>query len=362
MRMRRARLISGLLAGLSVLGMGSVITAGPADAAVVGDRLNVGQTLAVGDELDASGGSHRFVMQGDGNAVVYGPAGAQWGSGTSGSANRLILQSDGNAVIYTATGRPVWHSGTGGRSASSLVMQSDGNLVIYGTDGRPTWSRTTGIVPPPPPPIRTVGSQLVSGQTLQSAQQLAGGGSTAIMQPDGNLVVYGNGRPQWQSGTAGHSGASLILQSDGNAVIYTATGRPVWHSGTGGRSASSLVMQSDGNLVIYGSDGLPTWSRTTGVVPLPQDKGWVLQSYQVAKNVFDWFDGTARITNTNSTSMTGGWTLTIFAADGRMLGTLEGSQSSVAPGQTVTVDLYSLDDYYAGPHRVTFQTDYSYSF
>jgi hypothetical protein len=97
-------------------------------------------------------------------------------------------------------------------------------------------------------------------------------------------------------------------------------------------------------------------------VPLFQDKGWVLQSYQITKNVFDWFDGTARITNTNSTSLTGGWTLTIFSADGRMLGTLQGSQSSVAPGQTVTVDLFSVDDHYAGPYGVTFQTDYSYHF
>jgi hypothetical protein len=362
MCMSKVRLIGAFLVGLSVLGLGGVVTAEHAEAAVVGDRLNVGQTLAAGDELDSSGGGYRFVMQGDGNAVVYGPGAPQWGSSTSGGGNRLVLQTDGNAVIYTAQGRPVWNSGTGGRSVSSLLMQSDGNLVIYGADGRPTWSRTTGVVAPPPPPLTTVGSQLAAGRQLQGAQQLASGGSAAIMQTDGNLVVYVNGRPQWQSGTGGHPGAFLALQTDGNAVIYTAQGRPVWNSGTGGRSVSSLVMQSDGNLVIYGADGLPTWSRTTGVVALPQDKGWVLQSYQISKNVFDWFDGTARITNTNPTTMTGGWTLTIFATDGRMLGTLEGSQSSVAPGQTVTVDFFSVDDHYAGPYGVTFQTDYSYDF
>ena len=70
----------------------------------------------------------------------------------------------------------------------------------------------------------------------------------------------------------------------------------------------------------------------------------------------------ARITNTNPWSLTGGWTLTIFAADGRQLGTLEGSANDVAPGQTVTVSLFSFDAYYPGPYRTTFQTDFSYDF
>lgn len=84
----------------------------------------------------SSDGRYRFVMQGDGNLVLYGPSGqATWATSWQTSKWRdqkyVVFQSDGNLVTYTDVGRPVWHTGTHGTKADRFAVQSDGNLVIY---------------------------------------------------------------------------------------------------------------------------------------------------------------------------------------------------------------------------------------
>jgi hypothetical protein len=88
----------------------------------------------------------------------------------------------------------------------ALYMQTDGNLVIYNQAGVPQWSsRTTG----------------------------GDANSSAIMQSDGNFVIYDNGVPRWASNTSGHPGAVLAFQNyDGNLVVYSSTGQPLWASHT----------------------------------------------------------------------------------------------------------------------------------
>ena len=75
-----------------------------------------------------------------GNAVVYGPQGAVWNSGTRVAGTSLVLQTDGNLVAYAPGGQSVWNSGTFGNSGARLVMQDDGNSVLY-ANGRALWSR-----------------------------------------------------------------------------------------------------------------------------------------------------------------------------------------------------------------------------
>ena len=48
--------------------------------------------------------------------------------------SRLVWQGDGNLVLYTASGAPVWESGTRNRGRG-LYFQPDGNLVVYRTLG-----------------------------------------------------------------------------------------------------------------------------------------------------------------------------------------------------------------------------------
>ncbi len=97
-------------------------------------------------------------------------------------------------------------------------------------------------------------SRSQAGATIASPN----GQYRALMQTDGNLVVYGNGRALWSSRTSGAPGAELVMQDDGNAVLYVGS-RAVWSTGTSGTGPARLALQDDGNLVLYGARG-PSWS------------------------------------------------------------------------------------------------------
>jgi len=110
------------------------------------DRMSSDARLAAaGNEfLQSADGRYRFVMQSDGNLVLYAPSGPIWASNTVGSgANHLRMQGDGNLVIYNGADRPVWASGTPRHYAAFLIVQNDGNVVIY-NDGRAIWATGTG--------------------------------------------------------------------------------------------------------------------------------------------------------------------------------------------------------------------------
>jgi hypothetical protein len=110
---------------------------------------------------------------------------------------------------------------------------------------------------------------LATGKVLQGGLSLFSpdGQYAAIMQTDGNLVVYANGVAQWNSGTAGNPGAYLWMQSDGNLVIYASNGSPLWWTDTQPSSNDRLTMQTDGNLVVYDGSGRARWSWMTGRLP-----------------------------------------------------------------------------------------------
>ena len=109
-----------------------------------------------------------------------------------------------------------------------LDMQQDGNLVLIRTDdNKPIWHADTW-------------ARLLWGTY--------GGGDTAIMQRDGNFVVYTEGYPLWVSNTNGRGFNYLRVQDDGNLVIYSKiTNVPRWASGTdwaGPKKAANLRTRS----------------------------------------------------------------------------------------------------------------------
>lgn len=84
----------------------------------------------------------------------------------------------------------------------------------------------------------------------------------AIMQIDGNFVVYKQGYPIWATNTA-RSGANVsVMQGDGNFVLYNGN-KPLWASQTAGSGGKQLIIQNDGNLVIYTSNNKPVWASQT---------------------------------------------------------------------------------------------------
>lgn len=83
-----------------------------------------------------------------------------------------------------------------------------------------------------------------------------------VMQSDGNLVGVNRDNSNnnnfgsfWSTATNGRDGANAVMQGDGNLVVYhpSCSDGVCWASGTGGRNGANLVMQSDRNVVIYHS-------------------------------------------------------------------------------------------------------------
>jgi hypothetical protein len=105
-------------------------------------KLMPDESLGAGQSLVSCDGDATFVMQGDGNLVLYSPSGAKWSSGTSGTpANVAVMQGDGNFVVYGGS-TPYWSSGTTGYPGAFLAVQDDGNVVIY-HGGTAIWSTNT---------------------------------------------------------------------------------------------------------------------------------------------------------------------------------------------------------------------------
>lgn len=109
------------------------------------------------------------------------------------------------------------------------------------------------------------GDRMVAGQVLRASQMIrSSNGYVAVMQSDGNFVVYSpSGTATWNTETWNHPGSFLAMQTDGNLVVYSPSGHPLWNSATYSSVSNVpaiLVVQSDGNLVIYVT-GVALWSN-----------------------------------------------------------------------------------------------------
>ena len=132
--------------------------------------------LPVGRQLTAPGGVAWLAHQGDGNVVLYAPgdagALALWATGAAGANTFFTMQLDGNAVLYGAAGA-VWSSETYGHPGAEVVLQDDCNLVVY-ENGAPLWSNNTRCPPRLPArfALRVAGGQIIAAEN--------GGGSVVI--------------------------------------------------------------------------------------------------------------------------------------------------------------------------------------
>jgi len=216
-----------------------------------------GTSLSGNQAIVSPDGQNRAVMQTDGNFGVYQGGIWAWGTGSNGTgATRLAMQTDGNLVVYDAANSPKWASGTSGSGGDSLRMQSDGNLVIY-SGSHAVWASNTN---------RVIGTTATAPATLGGNVRLGSpdGRFEAVMQTDGNFVVYFGSTALFATGTNGSGADHFAVQSDGNLVVYDAANVPKWASGTNGKGGTHLVMQSDGNLVLYTASNAAVWASNTG--------------------------------------------------------------------------------------------------
>ena len=81
---------------------------------------------------------------------------------------------------------------------------------------------------------------------------ISGNGQTILrLQQDRNLVLYKDNNPAYQAPNAWSNGNIAIMQDDGNFVLYDQNNEPVWASNTAGKPGAYLAVQDDGNLVVY---------------------------------------------------------------------------------------------------------------
>ena len=140
---------TGIIIVLTVIIFGLVFFSKNTSGFTSGDTLYSGDRLTEGQQLISRSGSHKAVMQTDGNFVVYNNKtnAPTWASQTNGKGVKpryLAMQTDGNLVVYGKYNKPWWASGTNGKGDGGRVtMQGDGNLVIYDINNKPTWASNT---------------------------------------------------------------------------------------------------------------------------------------------------------------------------------------------------------------------------
>lgn len=116
------------------------------------DHLLPDESLGTDHSLSSVTGRYTLVYQSDGNLVLYRNRPGQewraiWASNSAGRpAGTCIMQGDGNLVIYGPAGDYIWDTATDGNPGSRLVVQDDGNVVIYRSDGTPIWATNTNVV------------------------------------------------------------------------------------------------------------------------------------------------------------------------------------------------------------------------
>ncbi len=99
------------------------------------------------------------------------------------------------------------------------------------------------------------------------------------MQGDGNLVLSRefDNRPIWATYTQFREGQGVkaVMQTDGNFVLYTGAGQPIWATYTQNNPGAKLKLQDDGNLVISSADNRALWATYTQQNNCLANKAWL---------------------------------------------------------------------------------------
>ncbi|MBK8212180.1 MAG: hypothetical protein IPK71_00400 [Myxococcales bacterium] len=153
----------------------------------------------------------------------------------------------------------------------SFATQSRGGLDLAAyvwLEGAANAAPAPAPAPTPATPAPSAGcsnNSLAPGQQLTPGQRLcsADGRFSLAVQADGNLVLKrsSDNYVKWHTNRVGAS-PRAVVQGDGNFVLYHGASA-AWYTGTQGRAVRQLILQTDGNLVLYGTDGRALWHTNT---------------------------------------------------------------------------------------------------
>ncbi|MEQ1877107.1 MAG: tectonin domain-containing protein [Bdellovibrionia bacterium] len=127
-----------------------------------------------------------------------------------------------------------------------------------------------GPTPTPTPKIDhlDVDKFLNPGEGLLSAD----GRNKLDYLANGNLVFTVDGNLEWESATSGTQPGLALMQSDGNFVIYNAANNAIFATNTDS-VGSTLKIQNDNRLILYSSGGSIMWMNGTRWESLRQMPG-----------------------------------------------------------------------------------------
>ena len=232
------------------------------------------------DELWSANQHFLFAHQGDGNIVLYdtcrSPGDVLWNSGTEwAGANTTASLTDGGLTL-SRDGNVLWQSGAAGPAGNSsayLVVQNDGNVVIYDAGSAlwaTLWDPSFHWPEPCGAPTGDGGAdqdvRLGSGDTLGTLTSPNGQFQLVFDAPQGNVILYGGGQRVWDMGASG--GVRAVMQTDGNFVIYAdaGTGNPLRWVNDGGHQGEGWYC---GSPTMAGSKSAIRRDRRCGTGTIP---------------------------------------------------------------------------------------------
>lgn len=149
-----------------------------------------------------------------------------------------------NTIDYSKPGRTI------------AQLQDDGNLVLVRYQA--LWSSDLNL---PLVPEATSVMTLPPGFKMEQGREYKIGPITFVFQGDGNLVSYdANMHPLWNAGTQNQGADTAVMQEDGNFVIYNSKeGRAVWNTQASGNNGAYAIVTDNGRFTVM-KDG-PIWAR-----------------------------------------------------------------------------------------------------
>jgi len=261
------------------------------NALTVKESVSLGETLNQDQRLISKDGAYFFTAQSDGYLIIS-RHGIQtiWMSPTPnvGLYNpnpfKVTLESNGNLVFKDGSNREIWSTNTEGKGAINLIMEDNGNLALYDKDGNEVWSSGTGGFDHKKIRMKAGGNAEEQEELylsskidrLNAGEFFLQGGFLlsmnerykAIMQPDGNFVVYNKGNEArsavWATHTysRGKAPYRLVMHASGRLVVYDGKEETLWMLKKTEREGAGqyLMLENDGTLSVYSENGRKLWS------------------------------------------------------------------------------------------------------
>jgi hypothetical protein len=233
--------------------------------------LPSGGALALGQSLLSPNGQYQLILGTDGSLAEYGPGHQRlWAEMDSQgeTVTNAVMDPGGDFIVYGdpnvyGSDNILWDSNTDGTPGATLSVQNNGDVALMSPSGTALWDTgTTGGMP--------AGNRILTpGQSVSSAN----GQYRLTLQSNGNLAEYGlSGANGWSSNTTASTSAEAIMQYDGNFVLYGAkngdgSNSVLWASGTAGNFGATLTVQNNGKITVLDDSGSTLWTTPTPPAP-----------------------------------------------------------------------------------------------